>query len=199
MLKNPEFQQLIELLATGPPMPILNPQQVQDTIIDMAKERQDQIFRLLPSGGRISLTLDCWTSPTGSSFLAITGYFLTQNMEYKQVVLGFQRLQETPTGHSLGHIIQTVLRTYGLTRRVLGITTENAPNISPMMRTLNEELRDTLSSTSIIKEHLIDPDIGAITHNYQHIPPLDQVLRSSVLAILQTIRAAPTNDQAEAT
>lgn len=38
---------------------------------------KEQIIQQLPSDRKISLALDCWTSPNHLAFLAILGYFIT--------------------------------------------------------------------------------------------------------------------------
>ena len=55
----------------------------------------------LPIGVKISLALDCWTSPNNLSFMAVTGYYIDQDQKYKEALLGFEPLTGAHTGKHL--------------------------------------------------------------------------------------------------
>jgi hypothetical protein len=48
-------------------------------MLDLFAEPQAEGFQKLPSGAKLSLALDCWTSPFRQAFMAITGYFLDED------------------------------------------------------------------------------------------------------------------------
>lgn len=53
---------------------ILAPRDVRLLMQKQVAERHAQIMARLPSKAKISVAIDCWTSPNHHSFLAITGY-----------------------------------------------------------------------------------------------------------------------------
>ena len=55
----------------------------------------------LPIGAKISLALDCWTSPNNLSFMAIIEYYIDQDWQYKKALLGFEPLTGVYTGKHL--------------------------------------------------------------------------------------------------
>ena len=59
----------------------------------------------LPPGSSLSIALDCWTSPFGQAFMAITGYFLDQDWNYCEVLLGFEHIQGSHTGTQLSETV----------------------------------------------------------------------------------------------
>lgn len=97
------------------------------------QEQQQSVLSKLPEGGRISIALDCWTSPFNQAFMAITGYFIDQDWNYYEVLLGFEHLHGSHTGGNLSETIIQILQAYGVADRVLSITTDNASNNNTMM------------------------------------------------------------------
>ncbi|KAJ6096882.1 hypothetical protein N7486_007628 [Penicillium sp. IBT 16267x] len=82
----------------------------------------------LPSGAKLSLALDCWTSPFQDAFMAIIGYFIDQEWEYREVLIGFEPLSGTHSGVNLGEVVLQILQKHQITDRVLAVTTDNASN-----------------------------------------------------------------------
>ncbi|CEO59598.1 hypothetical protein PMG11_04270 [Penicillium brasilianum] len=91
LVKHPTFRDLIShsQSAPTPSLPII---QSADTIRRRlsvrVKEQQRDTLGLLPEHAKISVALDCWTSPFGQAFMAITGYFIDADWVYREVLLG---------------------------------------------------------------------------------------------------------------
>ena len=64
---------------------------------------------MLPANSKISIALDCWTSPFGQAFMAITGYFIDMNWVYREVLLGFKPLYGAHTGVNMSGILLETL------------------------------------------------------------------------------------------
>ena len=69
------------------------------------RQQQKSILNQLPPGSRRSVVLDCWTSSFAQSFIAITGYFIDQDWNYREVLLGFEHLEGSHTGAYLSETI----------------------------------------------------------------------------------------------
>jgi hypothetical protein len=143
----------------------------------MVKDRQQGILRILPVGSKISIALDCWTSPFSQAFMAITGYFINADWVYQEVLLGFKPLYGAHTGINLSSVLLQTLIEYNLEGRVFGITTDNASN----NKTLVDALQRSLSDEVIILR----------------IPCLAHVIQLSLNQLLDRIKAVPVNDSAE--
>ena len=52
------------------------------------QQRQQDILRRLPNNTKLSSALDCWTSPFSQAFMAITGYFITEDWQYCEPLYG---------------------------------------------------------------------------------------------------------------
>ena len=93
--------------------------------MELAESSQYTTMESFPEHGKISIALDCWTSPDKKSFIAIIGYFITEDFHYYEILLGFVPLSGAHTGEQLAKVILDVLKQYNLLYRVLGITTDN--------------------------------------------------------------------------
>jgi hypothetical protein len=68
--------------------------------------------------------------------MAITSYFLDQNWDYREVLLGFNPLEGEHTGLNLGSVLTDTLQKYQILDRVLAITTDNALNNQTMITSI---------------------------------------------------------------
>lgn len=55
---------------------------LQRQIQTKAKDRRKEILRKLPKHAKLSISLDCWTSPFQQAFMAVSGYFIDSEWEY---------------------------------------------------------------------------------------------------------------------
>lgn len=60
--------------------------------------------------------------------MAVTGYFLDKNWDYRELLLGFEPLYGTHLGINLSAVLFQLLQKYNWTDRVLAFTTDNALN-----------------------------------------------------------------------
>jgi len=50
------------------------------------KQQQQTVLQQLPSNAKLSIALDCWTSPFRQAFMAVTGYFLDSEWNYREIL-----------------------------------------------------------------------------------------------------------------
>ena len=141
------------------------------------QERHQSILRKLPDHAKISIALDCWTSPFSQAFMAISGYFIDEDWQYEEVLLGFEPLSGTHSGENLSAILLNVLIQHHIQDRVLAITTDNASNNNTLVSSLQQSLSDT---TTVIR-----------------VPCLAHVIQLSLKELLGQMKADPINDTTE--
>lgn len=113
--------------------------------------------------------------------MAITGYFLDQDWEYREVLLGFEPLHGSHTGVNLSMTVLQILQEHGIADRVLSITTDNATNNNTMMASIQDTiLSQDLRNTSVLR-----------------IPCIAHVIQLSLNQLLGNIKTNPVNDEAE--
>lgn len=114
------------------------------------KSNQKKILGRLPDGSHLSIALDYWTSPFQQAFMAITGYFLDQDWNYCEVLLGFEHLYGSHTGENLSKTVLRILTDHGITDRVLSVTTDNATNNNTLMINIQETIQSQSQADILI-------------------------------------------------
>ena len=84
---------------------ILSAKTIRRRLEDAIIERQRGVLQKLPTDGKLSVALDCWTSPFQQAFMAVTGYFLDDDWNYREILLGFQPLHGTHSGVNLSAVL----------------------------------------------------------------------------------------------
>lgn len=169
-------------VRTNPPSPPSMPSAdtVRCRLSARVKERQQDALRLLPEGARISVALDCWTSPFGQAFMAITGYFIDADWVYREILLGFKPLHGIHTGANLSAVLMETLIEHGIQDRIFGLTTDNASNNKTLVDTLQQSLLQQSSSSG-----------------FNVIPCLARVIQLSLNQLLDRLQAVPENETTE--
>ena len=96
----------------------------------------------LPPTAKISLALDTWTSPNNLAFMAVTGYYIDENWQYREALFGFEPLTGTHSGPNLAVILRHVLEKHDILDQVFALTTDNASNNTTLAKSLEELLTD---------------------------------------------------------
>ncbi|KAJ5316477.1 hypothetical protein N7476_006784 [Penicillium atrosanguineum] len=175
LIEHPEFHYLIQIAQCAPSIPkIPSAKTIRYRLQTTVKERHQSILRKLPNHTKISIALNYWTSPFSQAFMAITGYFIDKDWQYREVLLGFQPLSGTHSGENLSAILLDVLMQYQIQDRVLAITTDNASNNNTLVNTLQQSLSD---ATTIIR-----------------VPCLAHIIQLSLNELLGQMKAGPTNE-----
>jgi hypothetical protein len=77
----------------------------------------------------VAFTLDGWTSPFQTSFLAITAHWINEDWEPVDITLGFEKLTGKHTGEALLDAFIAVVERFNLQRKVMSITSDNGSNV----------------------------------------------------------------------
>ena len=77
---------------------------------EIVEEQQLNLLSKLPPGAKLSIALDCWTSPFRQAFMAVTGYFIDNDWNYREILLGFKPLHGIYTGVNLSLVLLNLLR-----------------------------------------------------------------------------------------
>ena len=104
----------------------------------------ERIRNQIPPGVKISIAADTWTSLNKIAFLAIVGYWITDDWELKEILLGFEQIRGAHTGENLADLVGDVLKRYRIESRLLGFTSDSASNNGTLAMALSDAL-DQLS------------------------------------------------------
>jgi hypothetical protein len=176
-------QDLVELIDTArlsPTKPsIMSPKTARRRLQNMVKEDQQRILSSLPKDSKLSIALDCWTSPFQQAFMAITGYFLDRDWNYREILLGFEPIHGTHAGANLSAVLLERLEQLNILDRVLAVTTDNASNNNTLVESIQESIQalELPNHTPIVR-----------------IPCLAHVIQLSLKELLGLMKANPKND-----
>lgn len=102
--------------------------------------------------GKISITMDLWTSKNFLSFMAIRAHWLDDDWHYQSKLLDFLYVEKDHTGENLSKIFDDCLTSYGIPySKVLGITVDNAPNNGTLFEFLMKLTDDISEDTCHIR------------------------------------------------
>lgn len=183
LIEHPEFQSLIEMAQMAPSrLELPSARTIRRRLESTVKTRQQTLLQKLPDGAKLSVALDCWTSPFRQAFMAVTGYFLDKDWNYREILLGFEPLYGTHSGFNLSAVLIELLQQHQIIDRVLAITTDNASNNNTLMASFQESV-DSLglgNDTPIVR-----------------IPCIAHVIQLSLNQLLGKMKAAPKNETTE--
>jgi hypothetical protein len=113
--------------------------------------------------------------------MAVTGYFLDEDWNYRELLLRFKPLHGTHLGINLSAILFQLLQKYNLTNRVLVFTTDNTSNNNTLVASIQETVQslDLSNDTAIIR-----------------IPYITHIIQLSLKQLLGQMKANPKNDTA---
>ncbi len=137
-----EDSEFVELLRIArPTVEILSCQRLRHLLNQRYLETNQRLVGDLGSTTKVSLAVDCWSSPNRHSFIAVLAYYVSEDWKYREVLLGFEPVSGSHTGQNLARIVEGVVMQFNLTDRLLAITCDNASNNSTMCRALEDALR----------------------------------------------------------
>lgn len=141
-IEHPEFHDVISfarLASQSPTIP--SSKTIRARLRALVCEQQQSLLQKLPPDAKISIALDCWTSPFRQAFMAVTGYFLDIDWEYQEILLGFEPLSGSHSGANLSDVLLKLFQQHQITDRVLAVTTDNASNNDTMMTSIQESIQ----------------------------------------------------------
>lgn len=163
-MEHPQFQKLLRLTQSAPSLlDFPSAKTAQRRLRSMIKERQQYLLQTVPADPKISIALDCWTSPFQQAFMAVTGYFIDQDWNYREVLLGFEPLHGAHSGTNLSTVLLELFQQYQIMDRVLAITIDNASNNNILMSIIQESAQslELGPNTAIIRV----PCIAHVIHS----------------------------------
>jgi hypothetical protein len=66
----------------------------------------------------VSLTFDAWTSKIMTSYLAVTGHWITQDWHLRSELLSFAELEGSHSGENIGEELYAILGKFSISDKV---------------------------------------------------------------------------------
>lgn len=146
IVEHQDFQDVIRVARAAPSFPVFpSARTIQRRLEDTVQETRQRLLEKLPPHAKLSIALDSWTSPFQQAFMAITDYFIDEDWDYREVLLGFEPLYGSHTGVNLSAVLLELFQQYDIVDRVLAITTDNTLNNSALIESIQDAI-DALGS-----------------------------------------------------
>ncbi|KAK9321352.1 hypothetical protein V1517DRAFT_176180 [Lipomyces orientalis] len=122
----------------------------------------------------VSICVDGWTSPTKSAMFAIVAHCVTEEWNAREAVLHIAEVHGSHTGVALAEEVLRCLQFYGITNKLIAVTSDNASNNAVLMKTSGRLINHLRS-----RNPGDDSDISTELHLIPMV--LDAILRPEVL------------------
>ncbi|OQD79182.1 hypothetical protein PENSOL_c329G06218, partial [Penicillium solitum] len=113
---------------------LLHPRTAQRRLKKLVDEEQYTIIATLPQDTKLSIALDYWTSPFQQAFMAITGYFIDRDWNYRELLLGFEPLDGAHSGVNLSEVLMEIFKKLDITDLQDSIDSLELPNSPVVVR-----------------------------------------------------------------
>ncbi|KAL8158296.1 hypothetical protein AgCh_002845 [Apium graveolens] len=104
--------------------------------IEKRKMKQELEFL----SGRICLTSDLWSSSTMDGYLSLTAHFVDENWELQSRILNLRFMPPPHTGQLLAEKFISLLKEWGIERKVFSLTLDNASANNSFVEILKSHL-----------------------------------------------------------
>jgi len=103
------------------------------------KKRILEEFKELNS--KVSLTLDMWTSGTGTPYLGITAHWINSLWRVCSITLDFLECPYPHDGESLAIVVLKAVKEFEIIGKIIGFTTDNASNMTTFYNSIYEKIK----------------------------------------------------------
>jgi len=132
-------------------------------------------------GGRISITLDAWSSSTQIPFLGVTGHFIEPvTWKFRSLLLGFERLEGSHSAQALDRVLLTIVQKFHVAGSIRAITADSASVNTAMFRNL-----EAVGHLSGFKQ------------NDAHVRCMGHVINLAVQTLLKSLHTIPILDEGQ--
>ncbi|THH15827.1 hypothetical protein EUX98_g9402 [Antrodiella citrinella] len=162
IIEDPELIRIFRMLYAQVEIPSAST--ISRDIQEIFTLSQAHIAKLLQDfPGRLHLGLDGWTLPNVLSFLGVTVHYI-EGAQMRTFILDFVKLAENHTGNYLTQELAKCLKLYGIDKKILGITGDNASNNDTLMAELELLLGGYFSMLTHIRclAHILNLIVKAI-------------------------------------
>jgi hypothetical protein len=135
LVGNQYFKNVLTMLKHD--LEIISPDTLKRRILDLYETKKKEKMELLVRNtSKISFTTDCWTSPNKLAFMGVTPHWVNEEFEICCMILSFKPLPAKHTGENLAAKLKEILGEFGLWKKSMAVTMDNASNNDAMYNCL---------------------------------------------------------------
>lgn len=129
-VENPEFQELITYIHhPAPTIKIPGRHVIRRQAMKMGEDAIEATKKMFAElDGKISISLDAWTSSNMYAFTAIIAHYANKAGQLEELLIDFRELHGEHSGENIAEAVWETLVTYGIEGRILAFMLDNASN-----------------------------------------------------------------------
>ncbi|EXX59676.1 hypothetical protein RirG_186940 [Rhizophagus irregularis DAOM 197198w] len=177
-----EFKELVKVCNEKAELPSADT--VRKDVLKLYNKYRIDVKHMLQNVlGKLSFTLDCWTSTNNIAFLGITCHFVDVDWCLKETLVDFIHLSGSHSGENLAkEFLKSIDEDFNILTKIMTITADNAANNNTFLRKLEYVCRQ--------KEVKFD-------HKKNNIRCLAHIINLTVQEILKNIKAGDAQEEDE--
>ncbi|KAL4258188.1 Zinc finger BED domain-containing [Pleurotus pulmonarius] len=142
-VERPELRRLLEYTHHSfKPLHVPHRTTIKTRVMKMGEDTVKQIRDMFAElKGKISISLDAWTSSNHYAFLAIVAHYVTNDGQLQELLIGFQEINGEHSGENLAEVVWETLVKFGLTEKVIAFVMDNASNNDTMVKALEADFK----------------------------------------------------------
>jgi hypothetical protein len=127
IVKEKKFVELLQSLNPSIKIPCAN------SFKNLANKRYDNLKiivkkDLIENKSQIALTTDIWTSINMIPYACITGYYISNNFELRNLLLNFEEIPHPHDSNAIFNVLKMTCIEYQIQNKIISVTTDNASN-----------------------------------------------------------------------
>ena len=118
IVEEPSFIELVHLLC--PNAELFSADTIKRKIMELYNGNISQIQKFLQeTPGKLSFTMDIWTSPSAKAFLAITTHYIDKNWKLQNILVDFIQIFGSHSGENIKDAFVTGLQNLSIQNKVI--------------------------------------------------------------------------------
>lgn len=122
---------------------------IESTIDVRYKMKREVVRQKLFSANAVSLTLDMWSDRRMRSYLGVTVYLLTADMQFEGFLLDFVAASGSHTGENVANHCISIVDEFEIRSTVCFVVTDNASNMLKAFKSMSDIFKDDESSEGV--------------------------------------------------
>jgi hypothetical protein len=155
LVEEEEFREYVRFLSQGSKLAELpSARTVRRRIAEQFKECKGNLtLEMANNDSKISCVIDCWTSANQIPFQGVVAMWISEEWELETRLIDLTHLPGSHTGANIAESFSSVLDEYGIWKKLLAVTTDNASNMDTMFKKLDEyaEVKDSLFNSKDLR------------------------------------------------
>ena len=138
-----EYQGVKDMLSyLNPEVKVFTRRTTKNDVLKLFSNEKERLKHVLQSiTGQVSFTSDCWTSINTDGYISLTAHYIDRSWTLRKIILNFSLLPPPHNGVSIAERILLLWKDWGIDKKVMCLTVDNASANDVCVDMLKSQLR----------------------------------------------------------